>query len=254
MKTNEKTPKDKVYLLNSEKMPVTFFIQSRSNKKKQLLHFDEEKNINRPLRYSKNQRSVFEDEQDGTAILEPIVMEDGKLTVQKNNPLLQKFLDIHPDNVANGGTLFYEFDPQKVAEERVQDLNLEVDALIAARTLDLDVMKAIARVHLDVNIDKMTSSEIKHDILLFAKNYPQDFLDAIEDPDISVNDIASRAFNEAYVTFRAGKDIHYNLKNNKKKILTVPFGERKEDVFMSWLKSNEGLEFYMFLEKEFNED
>ena len=254
MKTQERTSKDKVYILNQAKTPVSFFVQSRSNKRRQLLHFDEEKGINRALRYSKNQRSIFEDEQDGTAILEPIVMEDGKITIPRNNPLLQKFMDIHPDNVDNGGTLFYEFDPQKIAEDRVRDLNLEVDALIAARSLDIEVMKAISRVHLGLNSDNMTSSEIKHDILLFAKNYPEEFLDAIDDPDISVNDFSSRAFKEGYITFRAGKDIHYNLSNNKKKILTVPFGERKEDVFMTWLKSNEGVEFYKYLEKEFSEN
>jgi hypothetical protein len=248
MKTNQ--VKDKVYVLNQDKTPVSFFVQSRSNKRRQLLHFDEEKGINRPLRYSKNQKSVFEDEQDGTAILEPIVMEDGKISVTKNNPMLQQFMDMHPDNLSNGGLLFYEFDPQKVAEDSIRDLNLEVDALIAARSLDLDKMKSIARVHLESNVDKMTAAEIKHDILLFARNYPEDFLYAIEDPDIDVNDISSRAFDEGYVTFRAGKDIHYNLKNNKKKILTVPFGERKEDVFMSWLKSDEGLEFYQYLEKQ----
>ena len=249
MKTNQS--KDKVYVLNQDKTPVSFFVQSRSNKRRQLLHFDEEKKINRALRYSKNQRSIFEDEQDGTAILEPIIMEDGKLTVRKNNPMLQQFMDIHPDNTANGGTLFYEFDPQKIAEEKVHNLNLEVDALIAARSLDIDKMKSIVRVYLDSNVDKMTVAEIKHEVLLFARNYPQDLLDAIDDPDIEVNDIASRAFNEAYVTFRAGKDIHYNLKNNKKKILTVPFGEKKEDVFMSWLKSDEGVEFYQYLEDQF---
>jgi len=248
MKTNQ--AKDKVYVLKQDKTPVSFFIQSRSNKRRQLLHFDEEKGINRALRYSKNQKSIFEDEQDGTAILEPIVMEDGKITVAKNNPMLQQFMDMHPDNLSNGGTLFYEFDPQRVAEDRVRTLNLEVDALIAARSLDLDKMKSIARVHLDSNVDKMTAAEIKHDILLFARNYPEDFLYAIEDPDIDVNDISSRAFDEGYVTFRAGKDIHYNLKNNKKKILTVPFGDRKEDVFMTWLKSDEGLEFYQYLEKQ----
>lgn len=249
MKTNQS--KDKVYVLKQDKTPVSFFIQSRSNKRRQLLHFDEEKGINRALRYSKNQRSIFEDEQDGTAILEPIIMEDGKLTVAKNNPMLQQFMDIHPDNIANGGTLFYEFDPQKIAEDKVKNLNLEVDALIAARSLDIDKMKSIVRVYLDSDVDRMTVAEIKHEVLLFARNYPQDLLDAIDDPDIEVNDIASRAFNEAYVTFRAGKDIHYNLKNNKKKILTVPFGEKKEDVFMSWLKSDDGIEFYQYLEDQF---
>lgn len=249
MKTNQ--TKDKVYVLNQDKTPVSFFIQSRSNKRRQLLHFDEEKGVNRALRYSKNQRSIFEDEQDGTAILEPIIMEDGKLTVAKNNPMLQQFMDMHPDNLSNGGLLFYEFDPQKVAEERVYNLNLEVDALIAARSLDIDKMKSIVRIYLDSDVDRMTVAEIKHEVLLFARNYPQDLLDAIDDPDIEVNDIASRAFNEAYVTFRAGKDIHYNLKNNKKKILTVPFGEKKEDIFMSWLKSDEGIEFYQYLEDQF---
>jgi hypothetical protein len=249
MKTNQN--KDKVYVLKQDKTPVSFFIQSRSNKRRQLLHYDEDKGVNRALRYSKNQRSIFEDEQDGTAILEPIVMEDGKISVTKNNPMLQQFMDTHPDNTANGGTLFYEFDPQKIAEERVYNLNLEVDALIAARSLDLNKMKSIVRIYLDSDVDKMTVAEIKHEVLLFARNYPQDLLDAIDDPDIEVNDIASRAFNEAYVTFRAGKDIHYNLKNNKKKILTVPFGEKKEDIFMSWLKSDDGVEFYQYLEDQF---
>lgn len=247
------TSKDKVYVLDHSKTPLTFFIQSRSNKRRQLLYFDEEKGINRPLRYSKNQKSIFEDEQDGTAILEPIILEDGKITVPKNNPILQQFMDFHPDNIANGGTIFYEFDPVAIAEDKVRNLDLQVDALIAARSLDLEVMKSIARIHLGSNVDKMTSAEIKHDVLLFAKNYPEDFLDSINDPDIIVNDIAARAFNEGYVTFRANKDIHYNLKDNKKKILTVPFGENKEEVFMSWLKSDDGIEFFQYLENKMGE-
>jgi len=36
-------------------------------------------NENRPLRYARNQKSPFEDEQDGNVILEPIVFEDGML-------------------------------------------------------------------------------------------------------------------------------------------------------------------------------
>ena len=248
-----KTTKNKIYVLSQSKSPLTFFLQSRSNKRRQLLYFDEEKGINRALRYSKNQKSIFEDEQDGTAILEPIILEDGKLDVSKSNPILQKFLDYHPDNEKNGGSVFYEFDPQAIAEQNVKNLDLEIDALIAARSLDLDKIKSIARVYLGVNIDKMTSAELKHDVLLFAKNNPSEFLDAIEDPDIEVNDISSRAFTEGYVTFRSGKDIHYNLKNNKKKILTVPFGENKEDVFMTWLKSDSGLEFYMYLESQMSE-
>lgn len=253
MKTRENVQKDKTYLLNQDKSPLSYFIPSRDTKRRRLLYFDEEEGRNKALRYAKNQRSIFQEDQDGTAILEPIIFEEGKLNVPKTNPVLQQFLDMHPDNVENGGTLFYEFDPQKIAEQKVIDLNLEVDALIAARSLDLNKMMAIGRIHLRGNVEKMTSAELKHDILLFAKNYPEEFLDAINDPDIEVNDTVARAFSEKYVIVKGKKDIHYNLAKNKKKILTIPFGETKEMALMSWFKSDEGLEFYQFLENEFSE-
>ena len=48
------------------------------------MYFDERQELNRALRYARNQKSPFEDEQDGNAIVEPIVFEDGFLSVPKN--------------------------------------------------------------------------------------------------------------------------------------------------------------------------
>ena len=87
---------DKVYRLTRNNAPLSYIIPTRSTKSKQLLYFDEEKGINRPLRYARNQKSPFEDEQDGNAILEPVVFVDGFLQVPRTNPVLQKFLDLHP--------------------------------------------------------------------------------------------------------------------------------------------------------------
>lgn len=253
MKKKQSEKKDRTYLLCGDLQPLALFIASRDSQTKRLLYFDEENQTNRALRYAKNQKSVFMDEQDENVILEPIVFEDGVLNVPKTNPVLQEFLSCHPGNKINGGTLFYEYDAEKSANDSVERLFNEVDALIAARELDLNTMLAVGRVYLNGDVDKMSSAELKRDILVFAKNYPDDFLDAINDPDLSVSNIASRAINEGYVTFRAGKDLYYNLKDNKKKILTVPFGTEASDALMTWLHSDEGVKLYEYLQNEFGE-
>ena len=67
---------DKVYKLTHDRAPLSYSIPSRNTKRKSLLYFDEETGVNRPLRYSRNQKSIFQDEQDNTAILEPIIFAD----------------------------------------------------------------------------------------------------------------------------------------------------------------------------------
>jgi len=247
MKRVKLESKDRTYLLKGDSAPLTYFILSRDTKRKRLLYFDEEEGINRTLRYARNQKSPFEDEQDANAILEPIVFEDGVLNVPKTNPVLQEFLHYHPGN----GSEFYEFDSEKDAQEDVEYLVSEIDALIAVRDLtqnDFNKLEAIARLVLSGDVDRMSSSEIKRDMMLFARRYPQDFMEALDDPSLSINNIAFKAISEGYLTFRNNKDIYYNLKDNKKRLLTVPFGEDHIYVLASYLQSDEGLELYKFLE------
>ncbi len=127
-----KTPKDKSYKLKKEVAPLSYMLPSRNSRRLPLLHFDTTEGINKPLRYAVNQKTPFEDEQDGNAILEPIIFEDGFLFVPKNNPVLQEFLHYHPQN----GSVFVEVDNEKDASKEVEILNVEVDALIEARKLN----------------------------------------------------------------------------------------------------------------------
>ena len=83
---------NKAYRLKKDNSPLTFMLPTRNTKRYPLLWFDEETGVNRPLRYARNQKTPFEDEQDGNAIVEPIIFEDGMLYVPKNNQVLQKFL------------------------------------------------------------------------------------------------------------------------------------------------------------------
>lgn len=238
----------KTFLLKGNQSPVSFILQSRDTPTKRLLYFDEKLRKNRSLRYASNQTSPFQDEQDDNAILEPIVFEDGVLQVPDTNPVLSEFLKLHPGY----GEVFEEWDPEKEAEERLINEELILDAKIAARSLSPDKMASIIRVFTGKDTSKMSASELKWDIMQIAEDYTQDFLDSLEDPELVVDDIAFRAFKDGYVATRNhGRDVHYNLKDNKKRMFSVPMNETPETALRSWLKTDEGQEFYIYLVREY---
>ena len=89
--------KNRQYYLKGNASPLSYVLQSKSTKRKPMLWFDEEKNMNREIRYASNQNSVFVDEQDKNVILDHIIFEEGVLYVPKQNQPLQKLLSLyHP--------------------------------------------------------------------------------------------------------------------------------------------------------------
>jgi len=243
MKKN-KVLKTKVYRLNREAAPLSYILPSKDSARQPLLHFDGESN--RPLRYAKNQKSPYRDEQDGNAVLEPIIFEDGFLTVGADNPVLQRFLEIHPGN----GMVYKEVDHEKNAQDDLEKINSEVDALILAKEMDISSMENIGRVLLGLKVNGMTSAELKRDILIYAKTYPSDFLDAVNDPMIKTHSMVAKCFDQNIISLRnKGRDVYFNLKSNKTKMLTVPFGEEPMYTVSSYLVSDDGIETYKLLEK-----
>lgn len=245
MKKNTIVPKDKVYRLVSDTAPLALMISTKSSPRKPLLWYDEEKNQNRVLRYARNQKSPFEDEQDGNLILEPVVFEDGLLMVPKNNPVLQEFLKYHPGN----GVVFEEANEEQDAEEVVERLNAEVDALVAARQLELEQIEAVSRV-LFGNKSSMTSTaELKRDLLIYAKQDPMGFLDILEDDSLQLRSTVQSFFDAGLLTFRKDKtEIWFNTKSNKKRMLAVPYGEDAINSATSYLQSDDGIEVLKMLE------
>ena len=55
--------RDRTYLLKSNLSPVSYTIQTRHTPRKPLMWFDENLKINREIRLSTNQKSLFVDEQ-----------------------------------------------------------------------------------------------------------------------------------------------------------------------------------------------
>jgi len=241
---NNKVPTDKVYrLLNGS--PLSYTLASRNNPRFPLMWFDEEKNINRVLRYASNQKSPFEDEQDGNVILEPIVFEDGMLSVPKTNPVLQEFLHYHPHN----RSVFIEVNKEKDAMAEVENLNIEVDALIQARQLTIEQIEMLTRVFFGKDPSRISTAELKRDLLIFAKNYPQSFLDTLNDPELKFQSKVRLFFENGLLTLRnGGKEIWFNTATNKKKMCSVPYGQQAYDAAELFLQSDDGIDALKMLE------
>jgi hypothetical protein len=242
---NQISSADKIYVLKKKNTPLSYMLASRNTRRSPLLHFDGKSN--RPLRYAVNQRSPFEDEQDGNAILEPIVFVDGALKVSKTNPVLQYFLELHPGN----GQVFEEVNTEKDASSDIDKLTSELDAQIAARDLDIDFLEAVARVLLGSKIDKMSTAELKRDVFVYARNYPMSFLEMLNDPMLQLRNTCAKFFEYDLLKLKnKGRDIYFNLPQNKKKLLTVPFGENHIYILASYLQTDEGIEVLRLLENK----
>lgn len=237
---------NKVYKLTRQETPLSYMIPTRHTSNFPLLWFDEENNTNRTLRYARNQKSVFEDEQDGNIIVEPIIFEDGFLHVPKENPQLQQFLYYHPLN----GKRFIEVNKEVDAQVEVERLTTEVDALIEARNLSLDQIESIGRVLFNKDTSKITTAELKRDILVYAKTDPKTFLEVINDPTLKLQANVSQFFDKGLLAFRkSNKEVWYNTSSNKTKMLNVPYGEEPMFIVSSFLQSDDGIDVLKMLEK-----
>jgi len=238
------TPTDKVYRLKIG-TPLAYTLASRNHPRFPLMWYDEKNNVNRALRYAKNQKSPFEDQQDGNAILEPIIFEDGFLRVPKNNPVLQEFLHYHPLN----GTVFTEVDKEKDAAAEVEDLNIEVEALIEARQLGIDQIEMLTRVMFGKDPSRLSTAELKRDILVFAKREPREFLNILNDPELKYQAKVRLFFESKLLILKNNeKEIWFNTSTNKKKMMSIPFGENPHEAAEHFLKSDEGLDALKMLE------
>ena len=244
--TKKKTKSvDKFYKLTRDAAPLSYMLPTRNSRKFPLMYFDEDTNSNRVLRYSSNQKTPFEDEQDDNAILQPVIFEDGMLNVPRTNPVLQEFLHYHPLN----GVKFVEIDNEKDASIDVEILNLEIDALIATKELDVNMLENISRVLFGRDTSKMSTAEVRRDILVFAKREPEYFLDTLTDPNLQLQGNVQLFFDKGLISFRKNNtEVWYNTSSNKTRMLTVPYGNDSKETVASYLSSDDGLESLKMLE------
>jgi hypothetical protein len=242
-KKNSWELKDRMYYLKNNKSPLTYMIRGSN-----IFYFDEELGHERELKYTSNQRTPFVDEMKGEQRLEHIIFQNGSLFVPKNKTVLQKLLSLyHPHN----GSLFEEHRPQEIAKSQIDQLELEIEALNAAKGLDIDTAEAVMRVEIGSQVNNMSSKELKRDLLLYAKRNPGLFLELVNDENVQLRNFGIKATELSIIRLSSDQRT-FSWGTNNRKLCTVPFDEHPYSALASWFKTDEGMEIYSNIEKRLN--
>ena len=232
--------KDRLYELKMDSFPPVYIIKSRG-----LFYFDKDKGYEREIKYARNQQTPFVDEMKGHSKLGHIIFRNGKLFVEKEKVALQKFLSLyHPGR----GSIFKEFNADEIATSDLDIIELQLEAMNLAKTIDVDQAEAILRTEIGREVTKMTSKELKRDLLVFAQNQPQLFLELANDDNINVRNTGIRAV-EAGIIELSQDQRTFKWQSTGKKLITVPFDENPYSALAAWFKTDDGIDVFKTVEK-----
>ena len=210
--------------------------------------FDEEKGYERELKYTSNQKTVFVDEMKGDQRLAHIVFRNGALHVGREKTVLQKLLSLyHPLR----DVTYEEWKPEVNAKMEIDILELEADAILAAREMDVDMAEAIMRVEQGSGVSNLSSKELKRDLLVFARNNPSLFLELASDENVQLRNFGIKATELGIIKLSTDQR-NFMWGSNDRKIMTVPFDEHPYTALAHWFKTDEGMEIFANIEKRLN--
>jgi len=238
--------KNRTYILKNNKSPLTHTIPSKHSAKYSLLYFDKEEGVQKELRYATNQTSPFKSEQKGEATIGHIIFDNGSLIVPKEKQNLQKLLSLyHPLK----DKIYFEFDNVEVAEDELDILELQIEALNAATQIDIEQAEAIIRTEIGSKVSNMSSKELKRDLLLFARNNPYLFLELSNDENVELRNTAIIAAERNIIKLSQDQRT-FTWGANGRKLMTVPFDENPYSAMAAFFKTDEGVEVFRSIEKK----
>ena len=204
----------------------------------------EKTNTNRMIRYVMGEQSIFEDEQTSAKpIIGDIVFTNGLLPVQYNQVTLKKYLDAcnynadNPNRIESVRALFGVVDNEFNAEKSLDEMEVQYIAVDTLMKMEAQKMVGYARA-LDIDTDR-SMYEIKHDMMVMAKNNPRGFMEEISNPIIERKQVIMDAIEERLVVENKGKR-QFVWADTKELIFTVPVGINPVDALTEYTMSDEG--------------
>lgn len=208
--------------------------------------FDEELGMEREIKFCRNQQTVFVDEMKGPQRLGHVVFRNGKLMVEKEQVILQKFLSLyHPER----NLVYEEYNAEQVAEADIDILEMQLEAMNVAKALEVDRAEAVLRTEYGSDVTKMTSKELKRDVLIFAQNNPGMFLELVNDENINIRNIGIKAVEQGIIKLSEDQRT-FKWGTNGRKLMTVPFDENPYSALAAYFKTDDGIEVYQTVEKK----
>tara|TARA_R100000231_G_scaffold125010_2_gene95331 strand:- start:859 stop:1704 length:846 start_codon:yes stop_codon:yes gene_type:complete len=206
--------------------------------------YDKENDTVREIRYCPNEPSIFVDEQSENAVRESVIFERGKLFVPREKPNLKKFLELHPANKENGGSVFKIVDKKKDAKEELEKEFLVSDAVSIVRDRDINDLLAIA-LYYGVNINAATS-EIRYNLLRIAKSKPKEFLQSLDSPEVTCRSTIKQASDYQIISLKSNGVYWFDANSL---IVSVPVGQDPTDTMVRFCLTEKGASTLSLIEE-----
>ena len=241
------------YRLTNDKSGISQVI--KSGRKGNLLVFDEKEQRSRAIKHCPNQKSIYVDEQNQFAIVEPIVFLYGQLHVKANDVITQEFLASHPSNSKNSetGGWFEEINEEQEAKEGTADTELKASIIskiieVSKEKDGLHQLSAVVAVLEGSFADaqKMGLEELKRSLYNEVDSDMRYFLDEenkvtiFNDRHIQRKYLTLKGLNEQIIKkSNLGRTMMW--KDTEKVILTAPRSVDLVEHFAEFLGTDEGM-------------
>lgn len=206
--------------------------------------FDEDKDTVRELRYCPNEPSVWRDEQSENATRQSVIFRDGKIFIPKSQPNLRLFMEKHPFNEANGGTIFRLVNKKRDAEKELEKEFFLTDAVSMVRDKDIQELLPVA-MYFGVNINASVS-DIRYNLLRIAKTKTQEFIESFDSPQVRTRSVLQQASD--YQIIKLNNDSVKWFDTNSM-IVSVPVGQEPLDVMARFCLTEKGSSVLSTLEE-----
>ena len=118
-----------------------------------------------------------------------------------------------------------------------------------ARQINIDQAEAILRVEMGSSVSKLSTKELKRDLLLFAKRNPALFINLTQDENVVLRNFAIVATEQNIISLSDDQRT-FKWASNGRKLMTVPFDENPYSAMAAWFKTDEGLDVYKSIDKK----
>tara|TARA_R110002020_G_scaffold27824_2_gene89419 strand:+ start:224 stop:1081 length:858 start_codon:yes stop_codon:yes gene_type:complete len=239
---------------NEEKMPKLYetlgnrggvYFKLKGNN---LVVFDEETNSNRQIRYCPGEPSIYVDEQSKSAVREHVIFRNKMLVVRYDQPNLREFLTKHPENTSNGGGLFKLVNKEVDVEKQIENDFLVTDAITLIKARPVDELLPVAMA-LNINTNQKDLN-LKRDLVNYAKNKPQEFLDMFDNPMVHARTTVMQGLDFQIVTEKNGVIV---WPDTGKIVLSVPVGQDPVDTLTRFCMTDKGSSVLSEIERQLSD-
>ena len=206
--------------------------------------YDKENDTVREIRYCPNEPSIFVDEQSENAVKQSVIFERGRLFIPREKPNLKKFIELHPGNKENGGSIFKLINKKKSGKEELEKEFLVSDAVSIVRDRDINDLLAIA-LYYGVNINAATS-EIRYNLLRIAKSKPKEFLQSLDSPEVTCRSTIKQASDYQIISLKTNGVYWFDANSL---IVSVPVGQDPTTTMVRFCLTEKGASTLSLIEE-----